>query len=128
MRNYVRFLVFAKYSSFTSTQLRIIHRNLRHPSVEKQMRITEQADLEDLPESTRNYLHEFVKYGIPHQLNQGKPKRFLLSVRDPIIGEFNHALQIDKVLLKHGNVLHLIDFRTSFRNEGFINKLEAISM
>lgn len=37
MRNYLPFLVCSKYGFLSITQLRIIHRNLGHPFVEKQI-------------------------------------------------------------------------------------------
>lgn len=125
MRNYLPFLLFPKYGYLSAAQLQNIHRNLGHPSIEKQMQIIETADLDDVPANTRKELIEIVKYCRACQLKQGKPRRFLFSIRDPIVGEFNHIIQIDVVNLVHGNVLHIIDVGTRFQNGGFITKMDA---
>lgn len=52
---------------------------------------------------------------------------FSVSVKDLIIGEFNHDIQIDVVSLSHGNVLHEINVGTGFQNGGFVKKMEANS-
>jgi len=53
VRNNLPFLVFETTGFFSSNQLRQIHRNLGHPSVEKQMRVIEAADIKHLPKKTR---------------------------------------------------------------------------
>lgn len=85
MRSYLPFCVFPKYSFLTHTQLQNTHRNLEHPSVEKQMKIIEQADMKYLHNDTRKIIKEIVKHFNPCQFEQGRPRRFLLSVRDPVV-------------------------------------------
>lgn len=48
------------------------------------------------------------------QLKQGRPGRFLFSIRDPIVSEFNHVLQMDIVKISEGNVLHVMDLGTDY--------------
>lgn len=62
MKNYLSFLVCSKYRFLTRAQLWNIHRNLGYPSVEKQMKIIEQAGLEDIPEDTGREEQRLVKY------------------------------------------------------------------
>lgn len=125
MWNYLSLLVFPKYSFLSTTQLRNLHRNLGHPSVEKQMKIIENADIDCLPEHVQQRLVELVKHCHACQLKQFKPRRFMFSVRGPAVGQFNHHLQIDVVNLIDGNVLHVIDIGTEFQNAGFIGKIDA---
>lgn len=60
MRNYLSFLNFPRYNFLSISQLKTFHRNLSHPSVEKQMRIIESADIEDLPTPMRKDLITLV--------------------------------------------------------------------
>jgi len=46
MRNNLPFLVFETVGFYSSKQLRAIHRNLGHPSVERQMRVIETAEID----------------------------------------------------------------------------------
>lgn len=60
---------------------------------------------------------ELVKHCHARKMRQAKARRFMFSVRDPIVGEFNHHLQIGSVAL--------IDDRTSFQNVGFIDSMDV---
>ena len=62
MRNGLPFLLFEATGFFTSSQLRAMHRNLGHPSVEKQMRTIELAEIKDLPKKTREKIKEIHKH------------------------------------------------------------------
>lgn len=61
IRNYLAFLLFAKYDFISRVRLRNIHRNLDNPSVENQMRVIENDELKNLPSSTRKKLANTVK-------------------------------------------------------------------
>lgn len=49
VRNNSPYLVFSGSSYFTETHLRDMHRNLRHPSREKQMKVIEDANVNKTP-------------------------------------------------------------------------------
>lgn len=109
MRNGLPFLMFPSCGYLSACQLRTIHRNLGQPSVEKQMKVIEKADIQDLPKGIRKLVKEIVTHCRACQLQQEKPRRFLFSIKDPITGGFNHTLQIDVVKLSDDNVLHALD-------------------
>ena len=69
VRGNVPWLLFANPSYFTETQLRNMLRNLGHPTVEKHMRVTENAEYEDIPKETRAQLEKLVKYCKACQFN-----------------------------------------------------------
>jgi len=125
VRNNLPFLVFETVGFFSSTELRSIHRNLGHPSVEKQMRVIEAAEISDLPSDTRIQLKEIVEHCKACQLNKAKPRRFLFALKDDLIGEFNHVLEIDVVTLKDGPVLHIICSGTGFQQGTFLKSMSA---
>ncbi len=89
------------------------------------MKVIEIARIGDLPPGIRKEQKETVQHCRTRQLKRAKPRRFLFSVRDPTVGDFNHVLQIDGVNLVHGNVLHVTDVGTGFQNGSFINKMDA---
>lgn len=62
MRNGLPFLVFPSVGYLSVTQLQTIHRNLGHPSVEKQTQVIENADIEDLPKGIRKQVAEIVAH------------------------------------------------------------------
>lgn len=126
IRNNLPFLVFETVGFFSSKQLRTIHRNLGHPSVEKQMRVIEAAEIENLPRKTRRKIQEIVDHCEACQLNKAKPRRFLFSLKDELIGEFNHVLQIDVVKIDDGNVLHAICSGTGFQQGSFLKNNTAL--
>lgn len=101
-----------------SSQLRNIRRNLGYPSVETQIRVIESAELQDVPLDTRKQVFDIVKHCHACQLRQGKPRRFLFSIRDSVAGGFNQILQINIVMLADGNVLHILDVETRLQNGG----------
>lgn len=58
---------------------------------------------------------------------RAKPRRFLVSIKDDISGEFNHILQIDVVHLEDGNVLHVICTGTGFQQGMSLKYMSAKS-
>lgn len=90
------------------------------------MRLIEDADLEVLQSEVRKTLYDIVKHSKSCQLKQGRPRRFLFSVKDPIISDINHYLQIDVVSLCERNLLRVINIRTGFQNAGFVDKMDSI--
>lgn len=74
MRSNLPHLVFSSYGYFTKEELQTIHRNLGHPSDDKQMKVIESADIADLPADTRKQVQEIVKNCRPCQLKQGRPR------------------------------------------------------
>lgn len=127
MRNNLPFLVFSGAGFFTESQLRTMHRNLGHPSIEKQMQVIENAKVKDLDKCTREKLKIIVDHCKACQLARAKPRRFLFSVKDDTTGEFNHKLEMDVVSLCDGNVLHIICTGTGFQQGAFLNKMTAAS-
>ncbi len=125
MRRNLPHLIFSPYGYFTMDQLRQMYRNFGHPTIEKQMRIIEDAYIGDLPAGTRSMLTKLVKHSRICQLYQGRPGRFLFSINDPLVGEFNHIVQKDIVKLCDGNVLHILDFETKFQMGRFVSKMDA---
>ena len=53
MRSGLPFYVFQAVGFFSASQLRAMHRNLGHPSIEKQMKVIESAEIKDLPPDIR---------------------------------------------------------------------------
>lgn len=120
MKGGLPYLRFNHQSLFSEAQLRAMHRNLGHPSVEKQMRVIASAEIEDLPEDTRRKLEKLVQHCHPCQVKRSKPRRFLFSIRDSCTGEFNSVIQIDVMKLVDGNVLHVICTGTLFQSGIFV--------
>lgn len=89
------------------------------------MRGIENAENADLGKDTRKVIPDIVKHCCVCQLKHDRPRRFPFSVRDAIIGEFNHQLQVNVVSLIHGNFLHVNDVGTGFPNGGFVNKMDG---
>lgn len=102
-----------------------MHRKLGHPSVEKHMKVIESARFTDIPEGTRKQIAELVYSYKDCQLGRRKPKRLLLSIKDPETVEFNHALQVDVMKLADGNVLHVVCMGTRFQQGRFIDDMSA---
>ena len=102
-----------------------MRRNLGYPIVDKMMKVIESADISDLTDETRQQVTLLVKNCRPCQLKQSRPCRFVFSIKDPIFGEFSHVLQVDFAKLSNGNVLHIIDVGTKFRNGKLIYKMDA---
>eukprot|EP00171_Calliarthron_tuberculosum_P022600 IDg22600t1 len=123
MRNHLPFLLFTTTSYLTENQLRAIHRNLGHPTLDKQMKIIERSNLDDIPKRTREKLEKIVKYCRTCQLSRAKPKRFLFSIRDDITGEFNHVIVIDVVKISDGSVLHIMCKGTKYQSGTFISNM-----
>ena len=126
MRNGLPFLVFETVGFLSTNKLRAIHRNLGHPSVEKQMKVLETAELEDLPRNTRTELERIVKHCKACQLNKAKPRRFLFALKDGVTGEFNHILEIDVMKLDDGNVLHTICSGTGFQQGQYLSAMSSV--
>ena len=125
MRRNLPYLVFPCLGFFSDVQLKNMHRNLGHPSVEKHMKIIEQADLKNLDENTRFRLKNLVKHCKICQLTGAKPRRFLFSIKDDITGEFNHIIEIDVCYLDDGNILHIICNGTGFQSGKFLSDMSA---
>eukprot|EP00171_Calliarthron_tuberculosum_P014672 IDg14672t1 len=123
MRSNLPFLVFESNSFLTENQLRAMHRNFGHPTLEKQMKLIENAELEYLPRNTRKLLKNLIERCRTCQITKSKQKRFLFSIREDITGEFNHVLVIDVVKLIDGNVLHIVCKGTKFQSGAFINSM-----
>lgn len=126
MRGDLPFLVFSTFGFFTDTELRTMHRNLGHPSVETQMKVIESAEVDDLPDGSRAQLQRIADHCRPCQLMQFKPRRFLFSIKDGCTGEFNHILQMDAVKLSAGYVLHIICRGTGFQQGSFLSAMTAV--
>lgn len=118
MRNGLPSLVFQTVGYFTTKQLRAIHRNLGHPSVECTMKLIEKADLQDKTEDTRKQIFKIAPHCRACQFNKRKPRRFLFSVKDGITGEFNRS---------YGNVVHIICSGTGFQQGKFLKDMIAAS-
>lgn len=86
MRNLLSLMLFPNYSYLPLFHLRSFQRNLEHPSVEKQMRIMESAELQYLYLDTRKEVLDIVKHCNAYPLMQGKPRRFLFFIRDLVAG------------------------------------------
>ena len=125
MRNGLPFLLFETVGFFSTSQLRAMHRNLGHPTIEKQMKILETAGVKDLSADTRKVIESLTKQCKHARLKKAKPRRYLFSLRDDVTGEFNHTLEIDVVCLQDGNVLHTICSGTGFQQGRFLNDMSA---
>lgn len=112
MRHYLPLFRFPNYLYLSVLQLHEIHVNLGHRSVEKEMKIIESEEVDDLPLDTRKEVKLIFKQCHACQVKQGRPRRFMFSTRDPIIRAFNNILQISIVKLVDENVLHTIDMVT----------------
>jgi hypothetical protein len=81
----------------SEADLRRIHRNLGHASVSIFMRSLEVASLND--PGDRAELEKIAKHCRACQLLQAKPKRFRVSLREDVIGEFNLVVMVDVLFL-----------------------------
>ena len=104
-----------------------MNRNLVHPLVEKQMRVIENVQIDELPKGMRKQMKEIAKHCNACQMKQARPRRFLFSIRDRIVGEFDHVIQVDVVNLIDGSVLHSIDVGKGFQNGFLSNKMDSIT-
>lgn len=109
------YLVFTSYGHFSDEQIRTMHRNLGHPTLERQMKVIENSKVSGLSPGLRKSLKEIIDHCRPCQLMRAKPRRFLFSIKDDLTGEFNHTRQIDAVHLSDGNVLHVVCVGTGFQ-------------
>lgn len=89
------------------------------------MRIIEIDDLEDVSDSTRKAIVKIVKQCHTCQLKQGKPSRLHSSIRDQVIEDFNHVLQLDLMAVIHSSIRHVTDIGMGFQNGVFISKMDA---
>lgn len=125
LQNYLPNLTSSKHGYLSTMQLRIIHRNLEDPSIEKQLTVLENVDSEDLPEDDSSRLDEFVTSFHACRMKLANPRQFMFTIRDPVVKQFNCPFQIELVTLIVINVGHAIDVGAGFRSEGFINNMEA---
>lgn len=125
MRNGLPYLKFSSKSYFSEAQLRSMHRNLGHPSVDKHMKVIEMAKIDDLPRETRKKIEELVRYCKACQYAKAKPRRFLFSLKDPCSGEFNNVIELDVMKLSDGYVLHVLCTGTLFQQGCFVRKMSA---
>lgn len=105
--------------------MKIIHWYLGCPSVKRQVRVTENAELKNLPSPTRKDLAHIGRHCLVCQLNHGRPRRVFLFGCDLIVVEFNHEVQVDTVSLLNGNVLFIVDMGTRSQNGGFMGKMRS---
>jgi hypothetical protein len=54
-----------------------------------------------------------------------KPKRFRVSLRDDITGEFNYIIVVDVMYLSEYPVLHCVDVSTGFQSGMFLPDMSA---
>ena len=125
MRGNVPWLLFANPSYFTEAQLRNMHRNLGHPTVEKHMRVIENGEYDDIPKQTRAQIQKLVQYCKACQFGKAKPRRFLFSMKDSVAGEFNNVIQVDVMKLPDGNILHVLCTETGFQQGMFLKRMTA---
>lgn len=117
--DYLTFIICLKYTFLLSSQPPNKHRNLGHPSMEKQMRQVESAELDELPDNTRQQLLLIVKHCYARRIQRSRPRPFLFSIEEPIVRNFNHMLQLDVFTLVDSNVLHILYLGTGFQNGFF---------
>lgn len=86
------------------------------------MNIIQTTNLNDVPENTWSELRKIFKYCHAYQLKHRRARRFLLSICNPIIEKFNHVLQLDVVILVHGDVSHIKDIETRLQNGASLTK------
>lgn len=110
-------------SLLSEAELRKVHRNLGHPSVSTAMRTISAAKLNE--PGDRAQLEKITRHCRACQLLSAKPKRFLVSLRDEITGEFNHTVMVDVVFLPDGPALHVVDVGTSFQSAIFLSDMSA---
>lgn len=127
IHNNLPFSQFTQYTSLSSSQLKNIHRKLGHLHVEKQMKVIEQAEMENLPEFPRREIEKIVKYCSECQCNKTKPTQFLFSIQAFIECDFIHIIQRDVVALHHVNILYIIYLVIRFGSTDFIIRLGSIS-
>lgn len=84
----------------------------------------EADDVDDIPVSMREKIVKIVERCRARQLEQGKPGFFLCCVRDEVMGELNHVLQLNVLKSRYGNVLHIVDIGTGIQNSAFMRKMD----
>lgn len=102
-----------------------MYRNLGHPSVNKHMNIIENANIPDLPKVTRMQIEKLVKHCKAFHLGRAKPRGFLFSIKDTCTGEFNNVIEVDKMKLEDGNVLHVLCTGTLFQQGIFVKNMTS---
>lgn len=110
-----------------SSQLCNVYKNIGPPALEKQTRLLESAKLDDLPDYTRQQLLHTVKHCHACRLQREKPQRFLFSIKDAIVGNFNCVLQIYVIILIDSNVLYILNVGTGFQNGCFLENMNLQS-
>lgn len=87
------------------------------------MRIIESPNHDRFFESIRTEIVQIVKHFYACQLKQGKLRRLLFSIRDLVVGELDHVLQLYVMKLRRCNVLYDLDIGTGIQNGTFISKI-----
>jgi hypothetical protein len=96
----------------SESELRIFHRNLGHPSDSTIRRTLDAANVSE--PNNRYELEKVARHCRACQLLSTKPKRFRVSLRDDITGEFNYIIMVDVMYLSEDPVLHCVDVGTGF--------------
>lgn len=125
IRNHFPFLIFPHYSFRLKIKQQNRQRDLGHLSVEKPLQVIEQPEIDDLASGNKRLTTDIVKYCHACQLQKQKSRRFLVSFKDSLIGEFSRSFQKDVVKIVHGNLLHAIDIGKGFQNSEIIDKMDA---
>lgn len=89
------------------------------------LKILKQGGLENIPESSRREVRRLVKQRGERKANYSETEPSLFFVEGCVSALFMHVLQIDITYFWHGNILHVINVETRFRNIGFINQMDV---
>ena len=105
---------------FTYEELRKMHRNFFHPTVNNLMNLFKRARIQDLPADTRASLEDIASRCDTCQTFSAKPYRFSCSMPDTVV--FNDTLAIDLLWLDGKAALHVVDLHTHFSAAGFLQR------
>lgn len=111
-------------SFYTEPELRKLHKNFGHPSVNALHNLLKRANpLEDNP-SLRREIEEVTRRCDPCAVFEKKPRRFKISIG---IGNMrlNHILDVDVMYLNSKPVLHIVDEATHFAAAAFLKRMTS---
>ncbi|EED20844.1 hypothetical protein TSTA_080770 [Talaromyces stipitatus ATCC 10500] len=101
-------------------EVRRLHRQFDHPSVNRLHKLLEQASHDDVDHKS---LAEIERYCHHCQMNRQAPRRFKFMLTNN--QEFNFEIVVDVMYLDSEPVLHVVDSATSFQAAKFLKSLST---
>jgi Reverse transcriptase (RNA-dependent DNA polymerase) len=112
-------------STFSTMELKKLHRPFFHPSADKLQNLIKRARPEMAGEETRKILHEITATCHPCQMIARKPLAFTVGSANDSDITFNRELAMDIVYLSGRPAFHIIDVDTHFQAATFLKSMST---